>query len=155
MSLNLTGLAAGAPVRLKILADGGVVFEHVEAERVEPRVFLDSAGDVLSAREAARALLGESFATGADATLAVLVLTASFLHLDASGRGGVHPRGVIDCLNRIGELGPEGAGFHTSPMQFVRYVAVELDTTPVEERLALMRTLLTMVQTRSAPLDQK
>lgn len=38
--------------------DGCVVSEHVDAGLAEPRAFVDSAGDVLSAREAARTLLG-------------------------------------------------------------------------------------------------
>lgn len=60
--------------------DGCVASELIDAGLAEPRAFVDSAGDVLSAREAARSLLAGNLHASPDPTLAVLLLTATLLH---------------------------------------------------------------------------
>ena len=122
--------------------DGCVASEHVDAGLAEPRAFVDSAGDVLSAREAARTLLSGVLHASPDPTLAVLLLTATLLHVDSRSSGGVGLRGIMGCLNRLAQAGPAAAGFEESPMQFVRYVAAEVETVPLDRRSAVLASLV-------------
>ena len=102
---------------------------------------MDSAGDVLSAREAARTLLSVGLHTSPDPTLSVLLLTATLLHVDSRSSSGAGLRGIMECLRRLGQAGPAAAGFEASPMQFVRYVAAELQTIPLDRRSAVVTSV--------------
>ncbi|MEW5688163.1 MAG: hypothetical protein AB1942_24865 [Pseudomonadota bacterium] len=112
--------------------------EHFEAGRAETRVFVDSAGDVLSARDTARALLGADVSTMPDLSLAILLLTAAVLHVDARHSGSAGVGGVNDCLRRLAEGGTAHAGLAASPMQFVRYAAEEYEASPPDHRSAVV-----------------
>lgn len=138
--LNLRDVAAEFLIA-RILVDGCVASELIDAGLAEPRAFVDSAGDVLSARETARALLTGGLHASPDPTLAVLLLTATLLHVDSRSSGGGELRAILECLRRLGQAGP-AAGFEASPMQFVRYVAAELQTIPLDRRTAVVTSVV-------------
>lgn len=106
------------------------------------------AGDVAAARSQARALLAAASNTLPDLldpVLATLVLTA--VCLDAGVATGGEPKrtDLAAHLTRMLEVGMPGPALLRSPMQFVRYAALELQALPARRRVCLLQVLLRVI----------
>ena len=86
---------------------------------------LGSAGDVAAARRLSKAILTKPGLGDEHVSLAQLVLTAAFLHMDACVREEPSVARLNELLGQLSD--GRRIGFETSPMQFVQYVACEID----------------------------
>jgi len=101
-------------------------------------------GDVLAARRAARALLADA-AAPADASLAILFLTATLVHCAVLGGGEARRREVADYLQGVLDAGTPGPGMLRSPMQFLRYAGAEVAALLPQPQCKLIAHLLSLV----------
>jgi hypothetical protein len=105
---------------------------------------LGASGDVLAARRAALELLGG--ARVADPARATLVLTAALLHCGVRSGGQVSRRRLAIYLRDLVAAETPGPGLLRSPMQFVRYAAVELQALAAPRRTRLLADLMAAVR---------
>ena len=105
---------------------------------------LGASGDVLAARRAALEVLGASRVS--DPTCATLVLTAALLHCGVRTGGQVSRRRLAAYLRDLIAAETPGPGLLRSPMQFVRYAAVELQALAAPRRGRLLADLIAAVR---------
>lgn len=106
-----------------------------------------AAGDVLAARRGALSLLTDQIHPFCDRTLAVLLLTAVFLHVHAR-TGSARIGALITLIQGLYEDGQGEAELAGSPMQFVRYAACELQSSEHREQL-VDQLLMTLAKRRA------
>jgi hypothetical protein len=98
-------------------------------------------GDILAARAVARDILAASAAPLDELSLATLVLCGCLLHCAVQHAGEVRCPDLADYLRRLME--PEaGSDLLRSPVQFIRYVGVELRSLEIHKRRRLLSYLL-------------
>lgn len=114
---------------------------------------IGAAGDVVGARQIARDLLTLSPSPASDSTLATLVLAAVCLQIDARASSGVTPFDVAACLRDLADEEHLGAALAASPMQFVRYAAVELRALSTVDRKTLIDFLIRLMESIWADED--
>ena len=117
------------------------------ADQLDLPIVLGGSGDVLGARQWALEITASDATFAPQPTMATLVLTAVCLHVDALASRGVRRRDVADFLRDLAEEKCEFARLAASPMQFVRYVALELESVGVADRIALLHALTHQIQT--------
>jgi hypothetical protein len=122
--------------------------DSVLADQLDLPIVIGGAGDVLRARHWALEITASDAAFATQPAMATLVLTAVCLHVDSLASRGVRRRDVADFLRDLAEETCELARLAASPMQFVRYVALELESVGVADRTALLRALTHQVQMR-------
>jgi hypothetical protein len=83
-------------------------------------------GDVRAARACAKALLNEVDAPAPVLSGALLMLTATLVHLHAQTGPDPSLQDIAETLAQLGPGLPGQALFAASPMQFLQYVAAEL-----------------------------
>lgn len=110
---------------------------------------LGAVGDVTAARafareliEAGACLLPDLF----DPVLATLMLTAVSLHVHAALGEDMRRGDILRFLGALMDLGRPSAAFAKSPMQFVRYAALELQALAPVRREPLLQTLIKLVR---------
>lgn len=105
-------------------------------------------GDVVAARLLARQLLNAaigSFPDLVDQGLATLTLTAACLHTSTLLGGETRRSDLARYLTAMLEVGMPGPALLRSPMQFVRYAALELQALPTQRRVSLLQALIGVV----------
>jgi hypothetical protein len=107
---------------------------------------LDGAiGDVLAARNAAKALLSTLRDPGPDPTLLRTILTAVLLHVAHKGGGEARRQDLTRYLQDLRESGGASPYLERSHVQFVRYAAAELQALAPVDRSQLLQRLLDSV----------
>lgn len=109
---------------------------------------LGGVGDVIAARSFARDLLEAAACLRPDvfdSILAALLLTAVALHVHAALGEDIRRHDIVRFLRALLDLGRPSAEFARSPMQFVRYAALELHALPTARREPLLRDLILIV----------
>ena len=86
---------------------------------------LGPTGDVVAARRLSKAILSKSGQGAEHVSLAKLVLTATYLQMAASTRVEPSAKRLHDLLSQLAK--GDRIGFETSPMQFIQYVACEIE----------------------------
>lgn len=110
---------------------------------------LGAVGDVIAARSFARDLLEAGACLLPDVfdpVLATLVLTAVCLHVHAALGEDMRRGDILRFLGALMDLGRPSVGFAKSPMQFVRYAALELQALTPTRREPLLQTLIKLVR---------
>jgi hypothetical protein len=122
----------------------------------DPLLPTGPAGDVVAARVLARELIGSAMGSCpdmVDPVLATLVLSAACLHT-AAVVGDVRRTDLVRFLISIMDDGGPGPALFHSPMQFVRYAALELQSLPSRRRECLLLILIRTLGADHAVDDQ-
>jgi hypothetical protein len=102
-------------------------------------------GDVLVARQTARALIADQGGGFPDPSLTTLTLAAACLHVAGLSGGELRRADLRTFLQDLRRAEETDASVARHPSQFVRYAAAELDALPPDRRSRLLDGLLALV----------